>query len=60
MNMIDKKQIKIWIAIKLFNIGMRLLPQGYSNKSFIDNCIHTGIIKRRDKTLTSSQNNISN
>jgi len=42
------KLLKIRIALLLINAGMALLPEGYSNKSFIENCFLTGKIKRHD------------
>ncbi len=47
--MITLKSLKIKAAIALINLGMKILPQGFSNKSFVDNCMHTGMIKRADK-----------
>ena len=55
--MTTRKALKIKLAIAFINLGMRILPQGFSNKSFIDNCMHTGIIKRTDKKFENYNRN---
>jgi len=43
------KQISIKVAIWLINFAITLLPAGYKNRTFINNCIATNIIKAENK-----------
>ena len=39
------KNIKCYIAFKIINIGISILPKQFQSNLFIDNCMHTKILK---------------
>lgn len=41
--------MKVKIAIFFINLGIKLLPDNFKNKIFIDNCIATKIIKLEEE-----------
>ena len=38
-----------WLQFKLINLGIRMLPESWRNKTFIENCMKTGHIEVVDE-----------